>query len=490
MDQKPTQAGGYSTLEVDESANLPQVKSNEDLPQVKSGDNLPEVTPNHDYPEVVQNNYGAGDARVPEQRKPQTVCGLRKRTFWLVLFAVILAIVIGIAVGVGVGVSTNKKHSSSNSSGDSSGTTTATDTSGRVAFFSQLSATNYTDPQEKEHSQVYFQDGSLDIWMADREASDGSAWSLSQVNTTGTSPKNGTPIAAFNYFPEASVTENNEVESEFGLRYLDTGTNQIRARFVKNRMIGQTWQVAPTPDQSNYRAASNSSLAGYADACAGAACVQTNMLAFADADDARTHVAYPYAARYGYDTFPSSRVGADAGTAYAFVPVLPLARVNDSQPYVAMYLSARGRLREVYFGVEPAPAWNASDMDVDLVVDTGGRIAAMARRLDDLRYVQVLATKRDGGVMMAYLDGGPDRPWAATETVQGMENVIPLSPIAANQVGHVYALEELDGRPEIVEWKMTSETGTPTFDRVGVFMDARVQHGERAVELRKYDAAL
>ncbi|KAL1619072.1 hypothetical protein SLS54_006924 [Diplodia seriata] len=310
----------------------------------------------------------------------------------------------------------------------------------------QLSATNYTDPQEKEHSQVYFQDESLDIWMADREAADGT----------------------FNYFPDASVTENNEVESEFGLRYLDAGTNRIRARFVKNRMIGQTWQVAPTPDQSAYRAASNSSLAGYADAC-GAACVQTNMMAFADADDAETHVAYPYAARYGYDTFPSRGVGADAGTAYALVPVLPLAgRVNDSQPYVAMYLSARGRLREVYFGVEPQPAWNASDMDVDLVVDTGSRIAAMARRLDDLRYVQVLATKRDGGVMMAYLDGGPDKPWAATEAVEGMENVIPLSPIAANQVGHVYALEEVDGRREIVEWKMASETGTPTFDRVGV----------------------
>ncbi|KKY13738.1 putative fungal fucose-specific lectin [Diplodia seriata] len=336
-----------------------------------------------------------------------------------------------------------------------------------------LSATNYTDPQEKEHSQVYFQDESLDIWMADREAADGSAWSPSQVNTTGTSPKNGTPIAAFNYFPDASVTENNEVESEFGLRYLDAGTNRIRARFVKNRMIGQTWQVAPTPDQSAYRAAANSSLAGYADAC-GEACVQTNLMAFADADDAETHVAYPYAARYGYDTFPSRGVGADAGTAYALVPVLPLAgQVNDEQPYVAMYLSARGRLREVYFGVEPQPAWNASDMDVDLVVDTGNRIAAMApRRLDDLRYVQVLATKRDGGVMMAYLDGGPDKPWAATEAVEGMENVVPLSPIAANQVGHVYALEEVDGRREIVEWKMASETGTPTFDRVGVVSPA------------------
>lgn len=104
---------------------------------------------------------------------------------------------------------------------------------------------------------------------------------------------------------------------------------------------------------------------------------------------------------------------------------------------------------------------------VNLTIDAGSQIAAMSYLLDDLRYVQVLVTHEDGGVMMAYLDGGPDKHWAETTSVSGMEDIIPLSPIAANQAGRVYALENVNGTPEIVEWKRNSTTGTPTFERLG-----------------------
>lgn len=46
-----------------------------------------------------------------------------------------------------------------------------------------------------------------------------------------------------------------------------------------------------------------------------------------------------------------------------------------------------------------------------------------------------------------------------------MEDVIPLSPVAANQDGRVYALKGVDGEPEMAEFARTSQTGTPTFER-------------------------
>lgn len=100
-------------------------------------------------------------------------------------------------------------------------------------------------------------------------------------------------------------------------------------------------------------------------------------------------------------------------------------------------------------------------------IDSGAHIAAMTYTQNNLRYVQVLVTRETGGVQMAYLDGGPDREWSWMDTIDGMENVIPLSPISATQIGRVYALEEGEDGHQIVEFRRTSTTGTPTFEHLG-----------------------
>lgn len=74
---------------------------------------------------------------------------------------------------------------------------------------------------------------------------------------------------------------------------------------------------------------------------------------------------------------------------------------------------------------------------------------------------QVLITGKDSGVGMAYFNG---TAWYHVDSVAGMENVLPLSPIAATQAGHVFALES---GPQIVEWNLV-EGATPTFERVGI----------------------
>lgn len=123
---------------------------------------------------------------------------MRKKIFWILL-AVALFIVIGVAVGVGVGVSVSRKNNSSSSES----TTTTTPYKQGVASYSQLAANNYTDADGVVHSQVYYQDNSKAIWMADfNNATE--EWYLSEVvaqnNNSDMTPRRGSPIAAGNYW--------------------------------------------------------------------------------------------------------------------------------------------------------------------------------------------------------------------------------------------------------------------------------------------------
>lgn len=103
-------------------------------------------------------------------------------------------------------------------------------------------------------------------------------------------------------------------------------------------------------------------------------------------------------------------------------------------------------------------------------IDPGAPIAATSYVYGGKRYVQVLVTRTAGGVRMAYLDGGTNSTadWAYTDEVSGMEDVVPLSPIAATQTGYVFAFEESGGSEGVVRFRRTSTTGMPVWERVGV----------------------
>lgn len=204
MDQKTKhEHNDYSTLEVDESVNLPQVKYDNVLPEVKPSHEPPQALPSHeDFPEVVRNG-----------RKNATLCGLRRKAFWTTLLVVVLIIAIAIGVGVGVGVTRRSNSPSAKSSagesggandGSNNGSSTNTSQPGYLASFSRLAAANYTDSQDRERALVYYQDNSLDIWKAER-ASSSTAWSRELVNMSGINPERGTPLTAF-CLPETSVS--------------------------------------------------------------------------------------------------------------------------------------------------------------------------------------------------------------------------------------------------------------------------------------------
>lgn len=139
---------GYSTLEVDGSANAPEVGPCPDLPEAKAEDHLPEALQDHG------------------SKNQATICGLSPRNFWIALFGVIM--VVAIAIGVGVGLGVREKNNSASTGGadddvEPTVTPTAEPTVGRVASFSKLAAANYTSQQLVEYNSVYYQDNDLNI---------------------------------------------------------------------------------------------------------------------------------------------------------------------------------------------------------------------------------------------------------------------------------------------------------------------------------------
>lgn len=217
-------------------------------------------------------------------------------------------------------------------------------------------------------------------------------------------------------------------------------------------------------------------------------------MAFRSATQNTTAFAYPYdtpAFNTSGAALPPGGVAVDAASAYAFAPMLSVD--GEARPQTALYLSVGHRLQEFWFlfrvgwsarnlsgasgallvfFVIPARVEADSYCAVPMEIDRGAPIAATSYVYGGKRYVQVLVTRTDGGVRMAYLDGGTNSTadWTYTDEVSGMEDVVPLSPIAATQTGYVFAFEESGGggSKEIVRFRRTSTTGMPVWERVGV----------------------
>ncbi|GME41699.1 Fungal fucose-specific lectin [Neofusicoccum parvum] len=437
----------YSTLEVDvRDHTLPEA-----IIKPAYGDALPEAI-NTTGKEVT------APAAVPQ--KSATICGLRRKTFWILL-GVILLIVIGVAVGVGAGVGVSK----SNDSGSSSSAATAYQQG--IALNSRLASNNYTDSDGVEHSQVYYQDNSLAIWVADYNNATGD-WALSEVmaknNQSDMTPRDGTPIACGNWWHD-----DDDGSSDFRVLWADQN-NSIRAVYVLDEAYSTSgWSVLQQFD--NFLSIdTNSSLVEYLAGCNQTiGCNSADFIGFESSGSSGVKLQwFTNGGSNGQLTASGGGVSPDAGTAMAVAPIPKIAKRNDSYPRVAMYLVEDDNLVELYGGT--SLNWENNDLTVDgskIPVDSGAQLAATSQyRLDDFN-VQILMTKIAGGVKMAYMNGAS---WSWTNSVDGMEDVMPLSPIAANQLGRVYAWEngtDTDNEPQLVEW-LRITGATPKFQRIGV----------------------
>ncbi|KAF2135184.1 uncharacterized protein K452DRAFT_303730 [Aplosporella prunicola CBS 121167] len=428
----------YSTLEVDRRAPLPEVDRTSNLPEVKPGDD-PEALPQpaeRDLPEAIH----------VDNQQEKTYCGFQRKTIAITLLLAIL-VAIGIGVGVGVGVTRNRdsnKDSSNNTAANQHG----------ILPNSSLAAANYTDTSGIEHAQVFFQDKSSQIYMADRSIPS-NEWALSSVKAQGNAshPKLGTPIAAYNFY--WATTGNTDNQTDFHCMFMDNSST-ISGVFSSNQSLD--WQTDGKLSPGYNANPNGRMLATYIRQCTADTCITLDLFAFLDEENS-------FKIRQPFKSITSvvdvATITVDPNTVVAFLPVPQVTAINDTDLHLAMYFrNTGGSLVELYKDSEGE--WYKTKMRSDLPLDSGCNIAASSK-LDDnlLLNVQVLSSKSSGGVRMAFLNG---TAWNSVGSVQGMENVLPLSPISATQTGKVFAFEE---GPAIVEWARV-DGSPPSFDRVGV----------------------
>ncbi|KAL1630336.1 hypothetical protein SLS56_005008 [Neofusicoccum ribis] len=447
------QRQGYITLEVDQNSDLPEV----DL--TANGSQLPEYL----------NTTGKKAVFTPiytDTEVERRICGLRRKNSWIAL-AVAILVVIVVIVGASVGATRNggSGNAASSTSNDNSSNVSEALRRG-IAPNSKLAAANYTDVLGVEHSQVYYQDYSLQIWMADWDSSVGN-WTFSKVlaenNNTAVNPKNGTPIATYNFWKGSGN------QSDFRCLFLDD-SNYVRFLWAPLQTGADgRWQLVEDKD-GVLLAGVNSSLTEYTRQCNDTiGCNSADFTLYETPDDGPM-LYYP---RGNADSSSSSsatkfsveNVTAQEGTAMAVAPIPRSAKRNLVYPTVGLYLiDDEGYLAEIYGGYNSR--WRDTGLTENvqqLPVDLGAQLAAMSQyRLDDFN-LQIMITKTDGGVKMAYMNGD----WNKQDPVEGMDSVLPLSPIAANQLGRVYALESSDNGTQLVEWIRITGTD-PSFKRVGV----------------------
>ncbi|KAI1414565.1 hypothetical protein F5Y13DRAFT_158804 [Hypoxylon sp. FL1857] len=222
---KPVIMQSYSTLEVrtaegydPEGTNKEAVTHCDSLyPQLASFEN--DATGTY-LPEVVNSKREQPFSGPPTSHEQPIgrICGLPKRTFYLILAGGILVVIGAIAGGVAGGLAHTQHYTSNHSSdpqnaqdgpdggssgngdgdGNGNGNSTTTNPNVNVLSISKLSSTNRTDANGNMHRTVFFQDTSSAI-IARRWDSQNKTWTTSNITESmrgSTSPLNPLPGAS------------------------------------------------------------------------------------------------------------------------------------------------------------------------------------------------------------------------------------------------------------------------------------------------------
>ncbi|KAK4442082.1 hypothetical protein QBC34DRAFT_419271 [Podospora aff. communis PSN243] len=166
----------------------------------------------YDPPEVVEGGQGREPLALPV---PPTICGLRRKIFWIVLGVVAAIVVIAAAAGAGVGASlaNRQKEGSPDSaeatkgdSGKSSGSSTTTGSNPPFQTLS-IAAVRWVDNNSVNHYNVYYQSiiSSQVRVLESAWDSEGQTWSVSPITDVGDGiVRAGTPIAASTGHPHTN----------------------------------------------------------------------------------------------------------------------------------------------------------------------------------------------------------------------------------------------------------------------------------------------
>lgn len=209
----------YSTLEVNEQANHQEelLKSQNAARHGTAAEESPHVLPQvganpEDYPEATHPEPGN---QFPSRGKDNnlTICGLRKKKFWI-LFIIFVVVVVGAAVGGAIGGTLGQKDSSPSSSSRSDSSSDSSSSPSKTTFLpnTYLAAVNYTE-NAIIHHRVFFQTMGDGIYQSAWNSS-GRAWMVSPVNAKDSDLsraelfKTPTPISTSFYACSSNVSLN------------------------------------------------------------------------------------------------------------------------------------------------------------------------------------------------------------------------------------------------------------------------------------------
>ncbi|KAK2011888.1 hypothetical protein LZ32DRAFT_532973 [Colletotrichum eremochloae] len=505
--------GYYSGLEVDERSGHGGQWGADNVANVRVPDqnNLPEV-PNHDgqFPEVAHqyghdysmmqavhsmdgspaaNQNGGGsydtgyyapkDQNPPEvvteeilgKKQPGTICGIRKKVFWIVL-AVALVIVIGAAVGGGIGGAMSAQNSSQqpssasddpsdsgsgsgsgsgngsgngSGSGDSNGDSNNSTTSDMdILPTTNLGALNFTDAYGYVNHLVFYQARSNNLMMSSWNSST-KVWSSSVANKES-NVKPGTPISN-SLFWHSNATRDVRI-------YYLTNNNQVAGQINANPVYSMSWDKSGVSD--TFTANPKSQL--LSNGIYSPDSYLSNLVIYQDSGSTLRVLRRTGGNTDWLAVGISTDFGKPAeGTGLSLIPVYT---TEPTKRMSLFYTTESGSL--THLTLTNDNDWSNNTLPTTL--ETDASITAFSSGYNNTNLVMhVLATQRNKApVLTTYTEG----EWSNAGEISTMSGDDKPFKIAANLAGRVYGLvQRSNNKVEIVEWEWIGGT---TYNKIGV----------------------
>ncbi|CAJ2511428.1 Uu.00g070530.m01.CDS01 [Anthostomella pinea] len=226
----------------------------------------------------------AGDAGEKAKAPAATICGMKKRTFYIILAVAILIIVAAVAGGVAGGLAaqnsskTSSADSKSPADGSSSGggNATASDSGPKPLDISKLTASNFTDGDGVVHRTLFFQDEYNSI-IARRWDSKSKSWATDNLTDQLIATTRPLDVAAGT--PLASASMDLDPHYETHLWFLDPN-NYIHSMAATDAVGTPSGWANDTLDDAFLQTWDGGQLAAMWQRCEGADCDGTWVVAY------------------------------------------------------------------------------------------------------------------------------------------------------------------------------------------------------------------
>ncbi|OJD30257.1 fungal fucose-specific lectin [Diplodia corticola] len=423
----------------DKDANAPQLVMDGSLPIPKVADeSAPQVIDTDTLPEAII---------IEDQRRPppRRICGLKKRTRWI-LVAVSVAAIVAIAVGAGVGAS----RSNSNSGDDSA------DGDMSLLSTSNLAAANFTTDGVDFHC-VYYQLESKQIYLSVWNSSS-DVWAAYPVVLDRSDVLKNTPIAV-------DIQRKSDNVHRHHVFYY--GADKTIRGKAADTPYAASWDDNNGFDAEKY-SGDVSSLTSYSKECE--TCYAAISIVYYDGSLQWTSPKADDSGQTAWTqtTLPSGLPKPADGTRLALKPLYNGTTGNGK--FIAMFMTTNAKKLAKLLYNGPQDRWEGETLDVSLSANsaiaafTAGTFVNGSDSKSNYT-MQVFNThpgEASGGVTLSSYSSSSST-WNSSLLESGFEKVLNSSGIAASQAGQVYGTVLSDGgRPQLIEWVWDMGNGTYT----------------------------